>query len=115
MDIRGGAEVFGAEIRGILHEDPRQEPRIESIKGMGAMMTRREELIAIIKRLPAGLSPGNNGPGHYEIDLPGAETTEDIWLEFQAAINDDTLQNQEKLAILSEAAVAARELVEMEA
>jgi len=79
------------------------------------MMTRREELIAIIKRLPAGLSPGNNGPGHYEIDLPGAETTEDIWLEFQAAINDDTLQNQEKLAILSEAAVAARELVEMEA
>jgi len=77
-------------------------------------VTRREELIEIIKRLPAGLSPGHNGPGHYEIDLSGAETTEDIWLEFQAAIDGDTLQNQEKLAILSEAAVAARELVEME-
>jgi len=38
MDIRGGAEVFGSEIRGILHEDPKQGPCIESIKGMEAMM-----------------------------------------------------------------------------
>ena len=77
-------------------------------------MTRREELIAIIRRLPKGLNPGHNGPGQYEIDLPNAETTKDIWLEFWASIDDDTLQNQEKIAILAEAAVAARELVEME-
>ena len=112
--MRGGEELFGTEIWGVLHKDPIERPCIESIKGMAGKMTRREELIEIIKRLPKGLNPGHNGPGHYEIDLPNAETVKDIWLELWASIDGDTLRNQEKIAVLAEAAVAARELVEME-
>ena len=97
MSERGRKEPTQRKRQGIV---PPRAPK------KGSTMTRREELIEIIRRLPGNVKFSDSGDGHFGLLIDG-----EVWV---TAFTSWMIGSDECGKRVFEAAAAARELVEME-